>query len=318
MGFSLGRALAGAIAGGAGAAASIADLHIKEAAASREREAQFERQRQLMREQDEIIAAREQRVADTKLRMEKERRAEISGFMRTQLSALKEQNIDPGSIQGQRAIAAAAAEAGYQEYADKFYDNAIKLGQIESTAESNREARALRAQAMQLAHEDARARREEATSRKQSEREEKEELKRQNELYRLGAVTGQPDREGKAPKFDATPRLIGVYRDAMANGMSPDDAFGAALAVRKGIDMGLRQNPDFDLVADKAVSAVSSQWRKPETEKAVQTPAAQPTPSPVPPKEKPYTPSIFERFSGATQRGEFDKPGQFLPMTPAR
>ena len=318
MGFSLARALAGAIAGGAGATAEIADMQIKGAAVTRQREADFERQRQLMREQDEIMAAREQRVAETKLRMEKERRAEISGFMREQLDALKEQKIDPGSIAGQRALASAAAEAGYQEYADKFYDNAIKLGQIESAAESNREARALRAQAMQLAHEDARARREEATSRKQTEREEKEELKRQNELYRLGAVTGQPDREGKAPKFDATPRLIGVYRDAMANGMTPDDAFGAALAVRKGIDMGLRQNPDFDLVADKAVGAVSSQWRKPETDKPAQAPVAQPAPVPVPPKEKPYTPSIFEKFSGATQRGEFDKPGQFLPMTPSR
>lgn len=316
MGFSLGRALAGAIAGGAGAAASIADLHIKEAAASREREAQFERQRQLMREQDEIIAAREQRVADTKLRMEKERRAEISGFMKTQLNALKEQKIDPGSIQGQRAIAAAAAEAGYQEYADKFYDNAIKLGQIESVAESNRESRALREQTAQMAHEDARARREEITDRKAAEREEKEELKRQNELYRLGNITGQPDREGKAPKFDATPRLIGVYREAMGSGMSPDDAFGAALAVRKGIDLQLNKGVDFETAADRSVGVVVGQWRQPAQNDNTQKPPVvqtQPAPQAPAPKEKKYIPSFVEKLSGMTQPNE-EQPGQFLPF----
>ena len=314
MGFSLARALAGAIAGGAGTTAEIADMQIKEAAVTRQREADFERQRQLMREQDEIMAAREQRVADTKLRMEKERRAEISGFMREQLDALKEQKIDPGSIAGQRALASAAAAAGHQDYADKFYDNAIKLGQIESVAESNRESRALRAQTAQMAHEDARARRQESTDRKATEREEKEELKRQNELYRLGNISGQPDREGKAPKFDATPRLIGVYREAMGSGMSPDDAFGAALAVRKGIDLQLNKGVDFETAADRSVGVVVSQWRQPAQNEPQQKPAAaQPTPVAPVPKEKKYIPSFVEKLSGMTEANE-ERPGQFLPF----
>ena len=314
MGFSLARALAGAIAGGAGTTAEIADMQIKEAAVTRQREADFERQRQLMREQDEIMAAREQRVADTKLRMEKERRAEISGFMREQLDALKEQKIDPGSIAGQRALASAAAAAGHQDYADKFYDNAIKLGQIESVAESNRESRALRAQTAQMAHEDARARRQESTDRKATEREEKEELKRQNELYRLGNISGQPDREGETPKFDATPRLIGVYREAMGSGMSPDDAFGAALAVRKGIDLQLNKGVDFETAADRSVGVVVSQWRQPAQNEPQQKPAAaQPTPVAPVPKEKKYIPSFVEKLSGMTEANE-ERPGQFLPF----
>ena len=314
MGFSLARALAGAIAGGAGATAEVADMQIKEAAVTRHREADFERQRQLMREQDEIMVAREQRVAETKLRMEKERRAEISGFMREQLDALKEQKIDPGSIAGQRALASAAAAAGHQDYADKFYDNAIKLGQIESVAESNRESRALRAQTAQMAHEDARARRQESTDRKATEREEKEELKRQNELYRLGNISGQPDREGKSPKFDATPRLIGVYREAMGSGMSPDDAFGAALAVRKGIDLQLNKGVDFETAADRSVGVVVSQWRQPAQNEPQQKPAAaQPTPVAPVPKEKKYIPSFVEKLSGMTQPNE-ERPGQFLPF----
>ena len=314
MGFSLARALAGAIAGGAGTTAEIADMQIKEAAVTRQREADFERQRQLMREQDEIMAAREQRVADTKLRMEKERRAEISGFMREQLDALKEQKIDPGSIAGQRALASAAAAAGHQDYADKFYDNAIKLGQIESVAESNRESRALRAQTAQMAREDARARRQESTDRKASEREEKEELKRQNDIMRLGKFEGQPDREGKAPKFDATPRMIGVYREAMDSGMKPDDAFGAALAVRKGIDLQLSKGVDFETAADRSVGVVVSQWRQPAQaepqQKPVATPATQATPVP---KEKKYIPSFVEKLSGMTEPNE-ERPGQFLPF----
>lgn len=314
MGFSLARALAGAIAGGAGATAEIADMQIKEAAVTRQREADFERQRQLMREQDEIMAAREQRVADTKLRMEKERRAEISGFMREQLDALKEQKIDPGSIAGQRALASAAAAAGHQDYADKFYDNAIKLGQIESVAESNRESRALRAQTAQMAREDARARRQESTDRKASEREEKEELKRQNDIMRLGKFEGQPDREGKAPKFDATPRMIGVYREAMDSGMSPDDAFGAALAVRKGIDLQLNKGVDFETAADRSVGVVVSQWRQPAQSEPQQKPvAAQPSPAAPAPKEKKYIPSFVEKLSGMTQPNE-ERPGQFLPF----
>ena len=314
MGFSLARALAGAIAGGAGTTAEIADMQIKEAAVTRQREADFELRRQLMREQDEIMAAREQRVADTKLRMEKERRAEISGFMREQLDALKEQKIDPGSIAGQRALASAAAAAGHQDYADKFYDNAIKLGQIESVAESNRESRALRAQTAQMAHEDARARRQESTDRKASEREEKEELKRQNDIMRLGKFEGQPDREGKAPKFDATPRMIGVYREAMDSGMSPGDAFGAALAVRKGIDLQLNKGVDFETAADRSVGVVVSQWRQPAQNEPQQKPAAtQPTRVAPVPKEKKYIPSFVEKLSGMTQPNE-ERPGQFLPF----
>lgn len=315
MGFSLGRALAGAIAGGAGAAANIADGYIKEAAVSRQREADFERQRQLMREQDEIMVMREQRVAETKLRTEKTKRDEIAGFMRTQLSALKEQGVDPGSVAGQRSIASAAAEAGYQDYADKFYDNAIKLGQIESAAESNREARALRSQTMQLASADAAARRSEVADRKNAEREDKEELKRQNEIYRLGQVSGQPDREGKAQKFDATPRLIGVYREAMGSGMSPADAFGAALSVRRGIDLQLNKGVDFETAADKSVGVVAAQWRQPaQPEKKAESAPMPQVPAPtLVPKEKPYTPSVFERMSGIKSPNE-ERPGQFLPF----
>lgn len=292
MGFSLGRALAGAIAGGAGAVSEIADMQIKEAAVSRQREADFERQRQLMREQDEIMAMREQRVADTKQRVEKEKRDEIAGFMRTQLSALKEKGVDSGSIEGQRAIASAAAEAGYQDYADKFYDNAIRLGQIESVAESNRESRQLRAQNMQLATADAAARRAESTDRKNAEREEKEELKRQGDIFRLGKVAGGTDREGKAQTYDATPRMIGVYREAMDSGLPPAEAFGAALSVRKGIDIALNKGVDFETAADKSVLAVTSQWRAPEPKKPTPAPVPQ-AQAPVPPKEK-YIPSAFE------------------------
>ena len=169
MGFSLARALAGAIAGGAGAAASIADANIKEAAASREREAQFERQRQLMREQDEIIAAREQRVADTKLKLENARRKEVSNFMNVQLDALSERGIDPGSVQGQRMLASAAARAGYQDYADKFYDNAYK--QLQLNSEEARAAAQLAAtkEMREMALAESRARREESRARREAD-----------------------------------------------------------------------------------------------------------------------------------------------------
>lgn len=169
MGFSLARALAGAIAGGAGATAQIADQQIKEAAVTRQREADFERQRQLMREQDEIMAAREQRVAETKAAAEKARRKEVSDFMLAQTDILAKQKINPGSIAGQQALATAAARAGYQDYADKFYDNAIRISQIESNEGIKAAERGARMQVAQIAHAAARERREERANEKLSD-----------------------------------------------------------------------------------------------------------------------------------------------------
>jgi len=289
MGFSLSRALAGAIAGGAGAVSQIADQRIREVARERDDARQLERQRMLMREQDEIMAAREQRVMEAKTKFENDKREKVGAFMKDSIATLKAEGIDPGSVAGQQRLATAAAENGHQDYADKFYDNAIRLGQIKSSEE-------LRKEEMQTRAETSRIAREMANDRKATERDDKEELRRQNELYRLGEVPGLTDRDGKQGKpFDAKPYLVGVYRDAIENGLTPPEAFDAALATRKAIDLGLTKNPDFNTVAAKAVDFAST-WRKKEPvppTSAQTAPAVIQAPPTLAPEKK-RIPSIFE------------------------
>lgn len=152
MGFSLRAALAGAIQGGAHAVGEIADFQIKEQADMRRREEARAQRMEEMRYQDELLANREQR-------REEAQRKSKSDALRGGLTSLREAGVDPGSIKGQQMLATRLADSGYTELADKYFDNAIKLGQIESAAE-------LRKEEMKLRHAtiaEARASREAAT-----------------------------------------------------------------------------------------------------------------------------------------------------------
>lgn len=297
MGFSLGRALAGAIAGGAGAASEIADNQIKEAAQSRLMAQQEERQQRMNIARDEIAANRAQRVADTKERLDKNKRDKVSDFMKTNLAAMRAEKIDPGSVAGQKRLAVAAAEAGYQDYADKFFDNATRLGQIESSDGLRREEMKTRAEASRMA-------RELNNDRKSAEKEDKEEMARQRQLDRISQVS-ITDRDGKKVSFDAAPYLSALYREGIDNGLRPRDALDAATAARKAIDFGLTKNSDFMTVVPAVVNAAAT-WRKaPET-----TVTKAPVSAPViqaPAAPKPVTQGLFSRDVPAYAGGARDR-----------
>lgn len=160
MGFSLKAALAGAIQGGAHAVGEIADFQIKEQADIRRREEANAQQKEMARYQDELLANRERRVDELKTAREENQRKSKAEALRGGLTFLRESGIDPGSIKGQQMLATNLADAGYTEMADKYFDNAIRLGQIES-------AEGLRKEEMRLRHAtiaESRANRDAATA----------------------------------------------------------------------------------------------------------------------------------------------------------
>lgn len=120
MGFSLKRALAGAVVGGAHAAGEVFDAQLKEAAITRQREAEFERQKQLQIHQDEILADRENRRDELKAKRSKEDRKELADNMSEIRSAVREKGLDPDKIDGMRYAAGLADEKGYTSIADKY------------------------------------------------------------------------------------------------------------------------------------------------------------------------------------------------------
>lgn len=120
MGFSLKRALAGAVVGGAHAAGEVYDAQLKEAAITRAREAEFERQKQLQIHQDEILAERENRRDELKANRADKEQDKVAKSMSEIRSAVREKGLDPDKIDGLRYAAGLADEKGYTTIADKY------------------------------------------------------------------------------------------------------------------------------------------------------------------------------------------------------
>lgn len=284
MGFSLKRALAGAVVGGAHAAGEIADATLKEAARQRELEEQYRRQREIIEMQDENYARRQQRVADIKEAKDIAKQTRVKEFMSTTLSALRGAGIDSGSAEGQRKLAEAAAEAGHQDYADKFYDNATRMMQISSNEDLKREEIKARVETARL----ARAARE--SSRNDSNKED------ERGFTFAGMAGGRimiPSRDGKPVKFDNGPGYMQqLYGEARENGLDPKEARRLVNDTQVAISKGLKVNADDpDDIAARALTVARRVWE----------PAQEKAPAPTESKgllQKPaaarnYTPSIF-------------------------
>lgn len=126
MGFSLKRALLGAVVGGAHAAGEVYDAQLKEAAANRQRELELEKQKELESHRDQLLEAREGRKQEFLDKREKDKREIYKNVVAAESATLKEKGIGIGSAEGQQAIANAFITAGYPEFGDKFSDNAQK------------------------------------------------------------------------------------------------------------------------------------------------------------------------------------------------
>lgn len=120
MGFSLKRALAGAVVGGAHAAGEVFDAQLKEAALERERQQQFERQKELQIHQADLVMDRENRRDELKAARADKEQEKIGKNMSEIRSAVREKGLDPDKIDGLRYAAGLADEKGYTSIADKY------------------------------------------------------------------------------------------------------------------------------------------------------------------------------------------------------
>lgn len=286
MGFSLGRALAGALAGGAAAAGQIADAHILEATRQREADAQLARQRQLMIEQDELLAARAERVAATKNAYDEAKIGKVADFMKSGLTTLKSDGIDPGSVVGQQRLAALAAENGHPELADKFFDNGIKLGQIESATELRKEEMKTRLATVSLA-------RETANDNKASARELRDEQFNQNKIANMASID-YSDKDGAKQKINAYGQFNTLFQEAKEAGHSPAQALEAVSAASSLTGQAIRAGVNPDQALNAAINRAAT-WRKAPEPSPTPAPPAQIAPPPAP--SKPRTPGFFESMN---------------------
>lgn len=299
MGFSLGRALAGALAGGAGAVAQIADNEIRNAEKRREEAVRLEQQRTIMQEQDALAGARAERAIKLKEDLDNRKIEKQSIFMKTGLASLREQGIDSGSIAGQRQLAAAAGEAGHPELADKFFDNAIKLGQIETTAETNREAARIRLETARLGRESINAQKELA-------KESRDEQYNQNKIANMAQIEFS-DRDGQKQKINAYGQFTSLFQEAKEQGYSNKDALAAVSAASALTGRAIREKANPDAALDAAISTAAV-WRKAK-------PASPGAATPVPPIVQAGPPSsamtIPGAFDSVRQRGNANDPDAY-------
>jgi len=120
MGFSLGRALAAGIAGGAHAAGEVYDAQLKEAVADRTRISEEESKFRQLDHADELLAAREARIDEMKaVRAEKEQ-GKLSIQLKEVRDATRALGKDPDTYEGMKVAAGLADEKGYTSIADKW------------------------------------------------------------------------------------------------------------------------------------------------------------------------------------------------------
>lgn len=158
MGFSLKRALLGAVVGGAHAAGEVYDAQLKEAEKNRQRELDLAKTKELQVHADELLANREARKQEMLDAKQEKLRTTFKDIVNTETAALKEKGIGIGTAEGQQAIADAFISAGYPTEANLFADNAQKwrdatdrkeLKKIEmaNLMETRRQTRAMQAEA---------------------------------------------------------------------------------------------------------------------------------------------------------------------------
>lgn len=135
MGFSLKRALLGAVVGGAHAAGEVYDAQLKEAEKNRQRELDLAKTKELQEHADELLANREARKQEMLDKREADKREIYKNIVGTQTAALKEKGIGIGTAEGQQSIAEAFISAGYPEFGDKFSDNAQKAREADDRKE---------------------------------------------------------------------------------------------------------------------------------------------------------------------------------------
>ena len=252
MGFSLGRALAGALAGGAAAAGQIADAHILEATRQREADASSQRQREQMVAQDELQAARADRVEATKIKRSKDERDAISGEIKSHRADLKKNGVDPDSQKGLVSLAGYLGEKGYIDYADKYRNDAINMQRNDEAHQDRVDARVDRAQQARERLAEIGARRGAANDEKVSAREKLELAKIDDTLntFKFKSVDPRTDREAVD---DTAYNEAKILKDRMEQAKVPFPEINRRLMALKSQSDSFRTDP-----ANKGISGAQA------------------------------------------------------------
>lgn len=293
MGFSLRRALAGAVAGGAGAVVELADSALKSAARDRELQMQFDRQKELMALQESNAEARAQRTYELKDKRDTDKAARFGTFLSQTSADLKKEGIKPESAQGQARLASALTSGGYPAEGDKFFDNSIKLQQISSNEELRRAEQGIR---LEMAR-DRRSGTVDKSSAKAAEKQLSDTIE--------GFAFKVKDRDGKFVDddraLDEVRRLVDKGR---RSGRSVEDINSSLLNFKPVFNAERSKNPSAagDDIFRSAWTSIQAPKEKPSQgilSQAAPVIAQQPA-------QKKVTPGIFSGFGGGGNRPQLD------------
>lgn len=295
MGFSLGRVLAGAIAGGAAGVVGVADQQLKEAATLRQGDELLAHQKELARLQDTLVGDRQDRVAEAATRRATEARGKVGSAISSARTALKERGIEPYSQRGLTEIADMLGEQGYTEHADKYRTDAINL-------QRNADAHTDRADAIVARKQDHAERmaaisatRAAKVDTKTADQEAKDTRNLERDIDRNSRF--EFNVRGEKAKRDFTGAVKGFAAEARDNDLS----FGQTKSLVNGINAHIERRVSAGIDPDRALSealAVARTTWAPVT--AAPAPAPTNPSAPAVPPAKARTPGIFER--AASQR----------------
>lgn len=252
MGFSLSRALQGAVMGAAHEAGEIFDGMIAEERKQRELDLAQERAFEVERFKDQLLLDRERSRDRDKEAIATRAEEKISNQMKTYYAAAREAGLDPNKLDGMRFIAAKALEDGKAGIYDKITDNIDKREKNLSDAELRK------LQIAQLG--EARA------SRKRGEAD----ADHEKQLQRLTTYANRFD----VPGFDEDGKKVVDKRAANAafnyghdeivnKGRKPAEVFAELAELNSRVD-ALRNLPEYAKASPDALfkTAVNPNWDK--------------------------------------------------------
>lgn len=244
MGFSLKRALAGAVAGAGTAISEIADLQLKESAAARLREQEVADKRMLMGEENELLIQREQRAAEMKKKMLDDERTSI-GKMVVEFKSGYKGNIT--SPEGQRYLAGKFGEIGRTDLANLYEDNARAAEQTRNSHLDRQAQLRISAQNSADNRDATRQRREEVQFAKEQALNEKKNNALFSQVRTLADRVGTRGRDGKFVRNDSG-LAIGteIANFALESGKTHTQAAEFAQNAMARFNDELQKNPNAD------------------------------------------------------------------------
>lgn len=247
MGFSLKRALAGAVSGAANAVSEIADLQLKEEAAARLRAQELADKRMLMGEENELLIQREQRVAEMKSKMLDTERSKIGEMVKQFAAEYKGKDIT--SPEGQRYLAGKFAQMGRTDLANIYEDNARAAEQTRNSHLDRQAQLRISAQNSRDNQDAIRQRREELQAAKDAALLEKKNNTLFNQVRTLADRVGTRGRDGKFVRNDSG-LAIGteIANFALDSGKTHTQAAEFAQLAMSKFNDELQKNPNADPV----------------------------------------------------------------------